>query len=520
MAQRLFVISDLHLGGDTTNFQMCSLAGQDRLAEFFRWTAMQHSRDCPVHVVLNGDIVDFLAEKDASGFAAFSDEESARDKLQRMLEEPKIHACFTAMQQMVQCGATLTLLLGNHDLELCLPAVRRELHSLLGHDRVHFLMDNQALTIGPVLIEHGNRYDPWNSVDHDGLRAVRSARSRNEKAPQFRPPPGSELVVRVMNDIKRTHNFIDLLKPENQAMLPILAVLASPEQLRKLHILGKAARSYLEVQFRRLCGVIMAGRANGNMAAIDGIVDYDYLISKLDDRIDEHGIPYSQLVEDTSPRMQASVVQDAMVETERLLDGLNEMAGVTGDMSAWNSMLGGGHVARTFLDSDLDNKIDRLRAALCHFYSLKDLSVNCENDRYLTPATASIRNGFQIVIYGHTHLLKKVEIDSHKGGLYLNTGTWADLILVPPTVVGNDANAGRDELLRLARELGLIPGVQSSPNRRQLPSFAQVDFADDGRCEADLWLFGGPQLSRYPVEHTDLWDLAEQFEMVAKAGQK
>ena len=69
---------------------------------------------------------------------------------------------------------------------------------------------------GTPFVEHGNRYDDWNAVNHDALRAVRSALSRREPLDPSLvvPVPGSRLVVEVMNHYKRKFAFIDLLKPE------------------------------------------------------------------------------------------------------------------------------------------------------------------------------------------------------------------------------------------------------------------------------------------------------------------
>jgi hypothetical protein len=76
-----------------------------------------------------------------------------------------------------------------------------------------------------VIIEHGNRYDSWNVISHDALRQVRSALSRNEAPPVFESPAGSMMVVNIMNAIKAKFSFVDLLKPEDASVLPILAVL-------------------------------------------------------------------------------------------------------------------------------------------------------------------------------------------------------------------------------------------------------------------------------------------------------
>ncbi len=150
---QLFVISDLHLGGlpgpdGTPGFQMCPSAGQKRLADFIRWISEQRDGGSP-HLVVAGDIVDFLAEADAAGsFSSFTaDETAAGRKLEHVLDITAV--VWSALARFVERGGGLTLLLGNHDLELSLPRTRRMLLDRLGPGRVEFLYDNQALAIGP-----------------------------------------------------------------------------------------------------------------------------------------------------------------------------------------------------------------------------------------------------------------------------------------------------------------------------------------------------------------------------------
>jgi UDP-2,3-diacylglucosamine pyrophosphatase LpxH len=175
---QLLVISDLHLGGapamdDKPAFQMCSAPGRAHLVRFLEWAIDQRDGAQDVHLVLAGDFVDFLAEERAGGFRSFIDDDRlARDKLARILDDTA--EVWRALHRFVAGGGALTLMLGNHDLELSLPGPRRLLLETLGAGRVEFLYDNQAFTLGTVLVEHGNRYDDWNAVPHNDLREARS----------------------------------------------------------------------------------------------------------------------------------------------------------------------------------------------------------------------------------------------------------------------------------------------------------------------------------------------------------
>ncbi len=162
MSQQIFVISDLHLGGEP-GFQMCGPKGQELLAGFVRWATSQQQPGHDAHLVIAGDGVDFLAEEPSAAFT--HDEVEAERKLARIFEHTA--GVWQAFAAHVAAGAPLTLMLGNHDIELSMPRPRRALLSRLGVGRVELLYDDEALRIGPVLIEHGNRYDDWNWVNHD-----------------------------------------------------------------------------------------------------------------------------------------------------------------------------------------------------------------------------------------------------------------------------------------------------------------------------------------------------------------
>src|SRR5207244_2236158 len=105
--------------------------------------------------------------------------------------------------------------------------------------------DNEAYTVGDALIEHGNRYDRYNQVDHDALRRARSLQSRGLRPADhgvvLKPAPGSRMVAEVMNPIKARFPFVDLLKPETEAVLPILLTLTGGYTLDNLRQIARAA---------------------------------------------------------------------------------------------------------------------------------------------------------------------------------------------------------------------------------------------------------------------------------------
>jgi hypothetical protein len=216
--------------GHPRGFRICTNVGA--LAEFVDTLAAKPADGTQVELVINGDMVDFLAERHetAPHWRPFvADQVTAVRKLGDIVERDRTF--FEALRRLLDRGHRLVILLGNHDLELCLPMVRRRLEVALGLKGSHdyrFIFDGEAYLVGDALIEHGNRYDKFNVVDYDGLRRVRSLLSRNQPVPEkyhFQPPAGSHMVAEVINPIKEEYRFVDLLKPETEAVIPLLLAL-------------------------------------------------------------------------------------------------------------------------------------------------------------------------------------------------------------------------------------------------------------------------------------------------------
>ena len=235
--RELFIISDLHVGGrygkteNDRGFRINTHVAD--LTQFVKNVAAVGSqRKRHVELVINGDFVDFLAQQGPAGhpWRAFVKEPlEAVSTFNQIVEQDT--DLFTALKDLLAGGTDLTLVLGNHDVELSLPAVRQRLSDTLdvnAKGKLRFVYDGEAYVVGNVLIEHGNRYDGFNVIDQDRLRRMRSAQSRRQEPnddAEFLPPPGSQLVEKVMNPIKVDYPFVDLLKPETEAVIPLLIAL-------------------------------------------------------------------------------------------------------------------------------------------------------------------------------------------------------------------------------------------------------------------------------------------------------
>lgn len=447
---RILVISDLHLGGapatdDTPAFQMCPASGRARLVQFVDWATRLDPRERETHLVIAGDVVDFLAEAEGGAFLPFTaDDRLATAKLSSILTSTA--EVWQALRRFAAAGHALTIMLGNHDLELSLPGPRRRLLDVLGPGRVEFIYDNQAFTLGPVLVEHGDRYDDWNAVAHDDLREVRSRLSRGERA-EFAPPPGSRMVVDLVNPTKRQLAFVDLLKPEDAALLPFLALLA-PDRYAQVAIALRNGIRALRVRY----------------GADQEPKDRNFV-----------GAPVSHTPLGTATLGTGDAGDDALLALAdaAAAGGDAGMAGSVGSfLDRWR-----GRLADVYRQGQLDLLLRVLRAL--HHAQARAFDVETEDERYLRPATETARRGYEVIVYGHTHLAKRVALPGR--AVYLNSGTWADLMALPAGIALADGSPrAADARACLADFAGDLAANRVDGWRRQLPTFARIDLDESG----------------------------------------
>ena len=105
--------------------------------------------------------------------------------------------------------------------------------------------------------------------------------------------------------------------------------------------------------------------------------------------------------------------------------------------------------------------------------------------------------GFEVVVFGHTHLAKEIRLGS---GTYINTGTWADLLPFPTTILDpdNGADSGSadesdaSKLDRLGKFVKDMATAQLGNYLRFMPTYAQIELDDKGGVvTAKLCDYGG-----------------------------
>jgi UDP-2,3-diacylglucosamine pyrophosphatase LpxH len=391
--------------------------------------------------------VDFLAEADPENtWSAFTaDQAAAVRKLDAIVDrDPDV---FQALGDVLGRGHRVTLLLGNHDIELALPAVRRRLMERLGIDGRHdfnFIYDGEAYVVGRALIEHGNRYDSFNVVDYDALRRVRSLLSRNQPVPDeyvFPPPAGSYMVAQVINPIKREYRLIDLLKPETGAALPILMALEPGYR----SVLTRVAELSLRARQHRLESASLPSFAGDISATSRDTFTFAEDISA----------PAAAAPDALDMVVRATLKEqtDLVLRIPAAAAGESSFAG---DISARDVIDRTWGLARMLLSTDRSPLESRLPALLA--------AVRClQNDRsfardeecfpeYLDAAKDLAGRGFDYVVFGHTHLARDVAIPG--GARYLNSGTWADLIRFPAEILAGSTQQALEGLRAFVEDMG------------------------------------------------------------------
>ena len=354
---------------------------------------------------------------------------------------------FDAIGRFLDKGGRLVVLLGNHDIELSLPAVRaafrRALGVKAGHD-FEFLYDGEAYIVGDALIEHGNRYDGWNQVDYDALRHVRSVQSRLLDVPDehiFIPPAGSEMVTEVINTIKLDYPFVDLLKPETAAVVPMLLALEPGfrSRLATIALLYKRTRSHGlsnavtpkfggDIRSEQDTGVIPGEDIGSRTRAAEGIsADGNVTITTVRS---EQNAALKETLQAALGNQAEQFLRDLDAEIAEA-DPLGQLGGEVTASDTVSRIYGFAALLFGRTSQPFEKRLPALLKAMRGLQDTDTFDLGTESAKeYLNAAQMlSDRGGFRYVVFGHTHQAKHVSLGD--GRFYFNTGTWADVLRFP-----------------------------------------------------------------------------------------
>jgi UDP-2,3-diacylglucosamine pyrophosphatase LpxH len=471
-ARSVFIISDLHLGGPFPDSKAPDVLGQrgfrmmtqpEALAAFARRLAADAPGGAPCELVINGDFVDFLAERHDVGNVPrwrpfIYDPSIAKETFERIAGREGDAAVFDALAAFVAKGHRLTVLLGNHDVELSLPPVRAALMRRLGaadETSVRFIFDGEALVYGDAIVEHGNLYDPANVVDHESLLRVRSLVSRawsGDLEGFLKPPPGSELVARVMNPLKVQFPFIDLLKPESEPLFALLLAL-DPSCRGQIADVALALRrvpknllprmslpGYLKnVSGVQKVGGFEKGGFEKNVAGAGSKSEKDEAL---------RAVLASALGGDEKAKQLIADADAEIGKNAAAAPALGAHESKVGSfLDRFVSRLGLGRLVAAEIDGDLERRLGMIQQALRAIRDDRTFDGKTETGKGYKQAAELLTgkgSSFRYVVFGHTHLAKDVKLDS--GARYLNSGTWANLMRFPEGLLDKDEKTALEAL--------------------------------------------------------------------------
>lgn len=397
---QIHVVSDLHLGGAPGRQVFNQGKALGAVIDHVAQAAAPR-----VGLVLNGDIVDFLAADDAKHF----DAEGAPKKLQAIFDDAAFLPVWDALARFVRVeGRVLVLAIGNHDVELALPEVQAMLVKRLtdGDEaatrRVRVAMDGEGYTclVGGrrVLVVHGNDKDPWNVVDHEGLREL--VRAKRTGAPA-KPPTtnaGTRLVVDVMNDVKRTYPFVDLLKPETVPVPGVLVALPGTVRAPLLDF----AKITLRLAYDK--ARIKTGFLGEEAAPPDdGYGALELLLRS------------AEPSEQNDAAKLLDIAEADFGQKRRAVD----VAGPEDEMLGFRGLF----VDRVAGRDPREN----LREALAKYLANDRTFAIDQEDRSFREHDASVDDDVRFIVTGHTHL-ERFHRRKRAMGAYFNSGTWIRLI--------------------------------------------------------------------------------------------
>ena len=278
--------------------------------------------------------------------------------------------------------------------------------------------------------------------------------------------------------MKRRYRFVDLLKPENETVFPLLMSLCPLSAAT----LGDIFATAPAIGRRRADarGVDSGDPANNGYLAATGAADVVSLASAALDARDRPLFPELATIE-TSLRAAEQLSSLADARTRLMLSAAKLRQHVR-TMATIGSLLAPGSRERV---------LGRLGASLKALNRFDHFRTDVEITPYIDAAKRLVNSGgFAVVVFGHTHLPKFVQWQGpHGTATYINTGTWADVARIPADLVNGDLDA-----------LGEFAEKLSTNNHaeyvRRYLMFAEIVLEDGKAQQAQLWRFSGRAAAR------------------------
>ncbi|MFO0623975.1 MAG: hypothetical protein U0325_00035 [Polyangiales bacterium] len=393
--KRAWIFSDIHLGPEGP---LAIFRDGKALGAAFR--SIAEGEAAPTELILAGDVFDFLQSHAYAGF----DAAQGPARLDAILSSPQSKAVVAGLTELVERPwCEVTVLSGNHDPEMLLPAVRERFEIAIGRrGTVHWADDDapllrgderrpaltgRALADGAVWVAHGDRWDGANAIDRPAF-----ARAVKEGAP-VKLPAGSHLVFEVLAKVTPTRPWVSLLKPEVEAVLPLLLYLdpVTTAGFLRLHY-GLSARLVASKIASAMNQRPHLGPADGAPAA-----------SPDDPLARAFGALGAALAAEPGRATIAAALADYLEDGTAPAPGEGTLAS-HGGLRRWLA-----------------------RAWLAHVRSSDEFLTVDGDDEVIDGARADLPADLPLFIAGHTHGPRR-----RPDLRYLNSGTWIPVGAIPP----------------------------------------------------------------------------------------
>ncbi|MCG3208533.1 MAG: hypothetical protein FOGNACKC_02138 [Anaerolineae bacterium] len=218
-----FVLSDLHIGARNTGKAASGVSPAARFIDFLHTIRHESEQDDrEIELIINGDLFAFLQTPAVDNFdpnAIYPKEAYLDSSAEASIKRLDIIAefnpdVFNAMSDFLQVEnpqRRLTIIKGNHDINLFWPGVKNRLREILGSSgtRASLLrFADEFVSREKIYVEHGHQRAEKMNGYHDSF----DPRAASNPT-QLHYPAGARFTIDFLNDAKQEWWFVDHIKP-------------------------------------------------------------------------------------------------------------------------------------------------------------------------------------------------------------------------------------------------------------------------------------------------------------------
>jgi UDP-2,3-diacylglucosamine pyrophosphatase LpxH len=221
-----YILSDLHIGAGYAREggnHLEDFTADEEMVSFLHEIQHESKREsCEIELIINGDLFEFLQVpaveqyNPASSYPTEvyldSSQEASIKRLNIIAQgHPEVFNALSDFMHVEHPQRRITLIKGNHDVNLFWPGVKSRLREILGASGTRaslLLFADEFVSREKIYVEHGHqRAEKINSYQD-----FFNPRSSDDPTRLYYPP-GSRFVINAFNDLEREHWFVDHIKP-------------------------------------------------------------------------------------------------------------------------------------------------------------------------------------------------------------------------------------------------------------------------------------------------------------------